>query len=363
MKTLHKLFASAMLLGLAACASGPEAPSPYGEGSGRGHYKVGQPYTIDGVTYVPREDYNYDETGIASWYGPGFHGRYTANGEVYDQTQLTAAHRTLPMPSLVRVTNLDNGKSIVVRINDRGPYSKARILDMSDRAASLLGYKGAGTAKVRVQILAEESRAIADAAKAKGTYDPGDLPPLQQVAAAEGVNLSPTDSSPLAATSLKVERISLEPELTPAQEASAEPLPIPATEAAPDFSTPLSAKPKAKLVSSGAQPMVPAQKLQQLEAKEAAGRYLPETKAQQGVAMPGLKIYVQAGAFSVKENALKLKAALSKFGPTSISTADIEGKTFSRVRIGPFSDVAKADKALADVLQSGEKNARVVVDK
>src|SRR4051812_48449135 len=115
---LQKYFALIGLLLLAACASGPDS-SPYGSQS-RGRYKVGQPYTIDGVTYVPREDYNYDETGIASWYGPGFHGRYTANGEVYDQSQLTAAHRTLPMPSLVRVTNLDNGKSVVVRINDRG---------------------------------------------------------------------------------------------------------------------------------------------------------------------------------------------------------------------------------------------------
>ena len=350
-----------LLLLLAACASGPE-PSGYGDGgSGRGHYKIGQPYTIDGVTYVPREDYNYDETGIASWYGPGFHGRYTANGEVYDQTQLTAAHRTLPMPSLVRVTNLDNGKSVVVRINDRGPYSKARILDMSDRAATLLGFKGSGTAKVRVQILAEESRAIAEAAKGKGTYDPGDLPPMTQVAAAEGVKLSSTDSSPLAATSLKVERVALAPpEPSPAQEASAE-TPIQATEAAPNFAPPPAAKPK--LVASGPEPLVPAQKLQQLETTEAQGRYLPEPKATQLAPVPGAKIYVQAGAFSVKENAEKLKTALSKFGQTSISTADIEGKSFSRVRIGPFAEVGQADKVLSQVIQSGESNARIVVDK
>ena len=134
-----------------------------------GHYKVGDPYNIGGVWYKPTEDYAYDETGIASWYGPGFHRRATANGENFDTNELTAAHRTLPMPSLVRVTNLDNGRSLVVRVNDRGPFSGARIIDVSRRAAQLLGFERQGTAKVRVQILAEESRAIADAAHGNGT--------------------------------------------------------------------------------------------------------------------------------------------------------------------------------------------------
>src|SRR5579862_614679 len=98
--------------------SAPSGPSP---GAGKGIYKVGDPYQIKGVWYYPSEDFNYDETGIASWYGPDFHGKYTANGEVYDMTDVTAAHRTLPMPSVVRVTNLENGRSLILRINDRGP--------------------------------------------------------------------------------------------------------------------------------------------------------------------------------------------------------------------------------------------------
>ncbi len=125
-----------------------EAPVPSGKG---GIYKVGNPYVINGVTYVPREDPSYSETGIASWYGPQFHGARTANGEIFDMELVSAAHRTLPMPSLVRVTNLENGRSMVVRLNDRGPYARGRIIDMSKKAAELLGFQGAGTARVRVE--------------------------------------------------------------------------------------------------------------------------------------------------------------------------------------------------------------------
>lgn len=107
-----------------------------------GTYKVGKPYQINGVWYYPSEDYGYDETGVGSWYGPDFHGKPTANGEIFDQNGLTAAHRTLPMPSLVRVTNLENGRSIMVRVNDRGPFAHGRIIDLSRRSAQLLVSSG-----------------------------------------------------------------------------------------------------------------------------------------------------------------------------------------------------------------------------
>lgn len=123
---------------------------PIGEG---GVYKVGTPYVIEGVTYHPREEPNYDETGIASWYGEQFHAKRTANGEVYDMNAVTAAHKTLPLPSYVQVTNLDNGRSLVVRVNDRGPYVNGRIIDLSRRSAQLLGMDRAGVAKVRVKII------------------------------------------------------------------------------------------------------------------------------------------------------------------------------------------------------------------
>ena len=123
-----------------------------------GTYKVGSPYQIEGVWYYPAEEPDYGETGIASWYGVPFHGKRTANGAIYDMNALTAAHRTLPMPFHVRVTNLDNGRSLVLTINDRGPYARGRIIDVSRRAAQLLGFQKKGTALVRVEAVAGQGR-------------------------------------------------------------------------------------------------------------------------------------------------------------------------------------------------------------
>src|SRR5580692_3075096 len=121
---------------------------------GGGTYRVGKPYTVAGRVYVPEEDVNYREEGMASWYGDDFHGRLTANGEVFDMESLTAAHPTLPMPCYARVTNLANGKSLIVRVNDRGPYHGNRLIDVSNKAAELLEFKGNGVARVRVEYVA-----------------------------------------------------------------------------------------------------------------------------------------------------------------------------------------------------------------
>jgi rare lipoprotein A len=118
---------------------------------GGGTYRVGKPYTVAGRVYVPEEDVNYREEGLASWYGDDFHGRLTANGEVFDMGSLTAAHPTLPMPSYARVTNMRNGKSLIVRVNDRGPYHGNRLIDVSNKAAELLEFRGNGVARVRVE--------------------------------------------------------------------------------------------------------------------------------------------------------------------------------------------------------------------
>ena len=118
---------------------------------GGGTYRVGKPYTVAGRVYVPEEDTHYRAEGLASWYGDDFHGRLTANGEVFDMASLTAAHPTLPMPCYARVTNLSNGKSLIVRVNDRGPYHGNRVMDVSSRAAELLEFKGNGIARVRVE--------------------------------------------------------------------------------------------------------------------------------------------------------------------------------------------------------------------
>jgi len=125
-------------------ADGEAAPK------GGGNYMVGKPYKIAGKTYYPSEG-PYSAVGAASWYGSDFHGRRTANGEVFDRTSITAAHPTMPLPSYARVTNLKNDRSIIVRVNDRGPYHGGRVMDVSQRTAEALDFKTAGTAKVKVE--------------------------------------------------------------------------------------------------------------------------------------------------------------------------------------------------------------------
>ncbi|NVO14037.1 MAG: septal ring lytic transglycosylase RlpA family protein [Rhodoplanes sp.] len=125
----------------------PGDPVPKGGGG----YRLGKPYMVGGRMYVPEEDVNYRAEGLASWYGPDFHGRLTANGEVFDMHSMSAAHPTLPMPSYIRVTNLGNNRSIVLRVNDRGPFHQGRLVDVSVKAADMLGFQGNGTARVRVE--------------------------------------------------------------------------------------------------------------------------------------------------------------------------------------------------------------------
>ena len=148
------LFMGACSFGGGLFDSGPPTAA------GTGQAKVGKPYKINGVWYHPRDDLLYNHTGFASWYGSKFHGRKTASGERYNMNSLTAAHTTLPMPSYVRVTNLSNRRSLVLRINDRGPFAKGRIIDVSRRAAQLLGFARKGVQKVRVQRVDRNGRPL-----------------------------------------------------------------------------------------------------------------------------------------------------------------------------------------------------------
>ncbi len=312
MGTLSLTRAAASVIGalaLAACAtSHPPSPPP----SGGGVYKVGRPYQVSGTWYYPREQPGYDETGIASWYGSQFHGRVTANGEVFDRNGLTAAHPTLPLPSNVRVTNLANGKSIVVRVNDRGPYHSSRIIDLSERAADLLGYRTQGTARVRVQFLGR--------ADLRG---PGLAPPSEQtpaevataVAAAptETVTATPLDSVPGVADAPPVDMQQV-PEPTPQPQTA-----VPAEQAA-------------------------------------------VTGQVQTVPVPvSTSIYVQVGAFGVIENARRVESRLRSLG-ARITSSTQGGKTVYRVRIGPLQDVTTADSTLAAVQATGQNDARIVVE-
>lgn len=158
----------ALSLMLAACAGTPKpavlAKAPPEAGA---RVKIGKPYSVFGKTYYPADDRDYDERGIASWYGPGFHALATANGETYDQNDTTAAHKTLPMPSFVEVENLDNGRKLMVRINDRGPFVDGRIIDLSRRSAQLLGVDKVGLARVRVRRVFPKGETMPPPAMAK----------------------------------------------------------------------------------------------------------------------------------------------------------------------------------------------------
>jgi rare lipoprotein A len=193
-----------MCLALANCASSGKFASrldpKYGVSSsprvvalgdpvpkGGGTYRVGKPYTVGGRIYVPEEDANYREEGLASWYGDDFHGRLTANGEVFDMDSLSAAHPTLPMPCYARVTNLANGKSLIVRVNDRGPYHGNRLIDVSNKAAELLDFKGNGVARVRVEYVARAPLEGSDDLQLMATLrsgTPAPAPSLVRVASA-----------------------------------------------------------------------------------------------------------------------------------------------------------------------------------
>lgn len=132
-----------------------------------GYFKVGNPYEIQGVSYFPQNYEDFQETGTASWYGDDFHGKKTANGETYDSSTMTAAHPTLPLPSMVRVTNLRNGVSAIVRVNDRGPFSKSRVIDVSEKAADALGFKGQGTTEVKIELLRNDTDELLQKLKIK----------------------------------------------------------------------------------------------------------------------------------------------------------------------------------------------------
>ena len=154
---------------------------------GGGTYRIGKPYVVAGRVYVPEEDVNYRAEGLASWYGDDFHGRQTANGEVFDMASLTAAHPTLPMPCYARVTNLGNGRSLIVRVNDRGPYSGDRLIDVSNKAAELLDFKGNGVARVRVEYVGRAPLEGSDDRQLMATLrtgEPAPPPSLVRVASA-----------------------------------------------------------------------------------------------------------------------------------------------------------------------------------
>lgn len=397
--------------GLSACGgkgkSGEVTPSPYSKGNYPGHLKIGKPYDIDGRTYVPAHDPSYVEEGMASWYGPGFHGRDTANGERFDQHALTAAHRTLPLPSMVRVTNLENGKQAILRLNDRGPFKKDRIIDLSRGSAEKLGVIAKGTAFVRVEYLPEETKQMvaslvrnnrlkADAQTlaalglgdsvrqnelkiASDTPKPGFGFVSSAAAATPGIS----DNAPLGAVSSHslpapegVQMARIEREAAPA-------MPSLSYEQGGVVPSVMPDSPAGLPAVAPARPAAPAE-LQPFPGAHPADAPLhqpldlpstPEPQARKPLyeresvtatvasdaAIPS-GIFIQAGSFSQAQNAHDLSQRLASVGRTSVKPVEISGRTWYRVRVGPLTDMGTANSALRSLQDMGINDARVVRD-
>ena len=283
-----------------------EPLSPYGN---RPSYEVfGKRY------FVLSSSADYVERGVASWYGPGFHNVRTSTREIYDMYGMSAAHKTLPLPAYVRVTNLENGRSVVVRVNDRGPFVGNRIIDLSYSAAAKLDMLRNGTAMVEVRSVGPASApgtvGVISAAAGSSTFGGGTSPSAAPVAAA------PVATAPVATAS------------------------VAAAPALPSAARDTGAPPPG--VPPGAVPIAPA----------------PVTSA------PATALYVQAGAFADPANAERLAARLRGGGYGAVFIRDdyIAGRKLYRVRIGPVPDVPKFDRIVAALNQAGVRDAHLALD-
>ena len=278
--------------------------SPYYKGTGPipmggGHYQLGKPYQVAGNWFTPKEQPNYDKRGTASWYGEAFHRRMTSNGEWFDMNQLTAAHATLPLPSYVKVTNLENGREVIVRVNDRGPFVGTRVIDMSKRAAEFLGYKGQGTAPVRVQYIGPA--------------------PLND------------KGSHLVAMNKELQR-----------------------------GTPLRRMIAAANKTRGNVQVAAAESASQPAKLTTVTYTAPEKKAPPADSGISETYYVQVGSFSKPINAEKARAALASAWPVQVIEVNGSNGTLYRVRLGPIADRADADTALEQAQLLGHADAHVV---
>ncbi|MCH2037207.1 MAG: septal ring lytic transglycosylase RlpA family protein [Rickettsiales bacterium] len=309
-----------ILLLITACSGNHPGPI-LKKGEYQGIYKVGNPYKIDGKWYYPEEDTDYDEIGVSSWYGPNFHGKVTANGDIFNQYALTAAHRTLPIPSYVKVTNLENDKTLILLVNDRGPYADNRILDVSKKAARLLGFKEQGLAKVRVQFLAGQTRELLtdlgigqDSAVFSDPYYR--TKPYQATQAPATLVRDMAALSP-AAGSTKLEKIHN------------------------PFLPPLEVR----------------EQQERIRKQNEMNNQAPEVVS--GISNESL-YYIQVGSFSKSENASKTAYRLLSFGDTKIIPVSINGEKFYRVHVGPADNLDDAKIIMDKLLNIGYKDALVV---
>jgi len=302
---------------------------------GPGVYKVGKPYRVAGQWYYPRVDYAYQEKGLASWYGPNFHGKPTANGEIFDMHKVSAAHKTLPLPSVVRVTNLENGRSLVVRVNDRGPFIRGRIIDLSHKAAQLLAFVDQGTALVEVRLIVEPSRQAALAVGAADHPEFGPEPPK----ASPSIDVTIENLDPHGKTAIAREG---------GNNASGRPVRVASTAVTPESPPPYDGM--TNIGSGAANP---------------GDRSSPESGESVDLVPVGETppIFIQAGAFSQYDNANRLRARLGVMGyPVRVHQVYITNQPMFRVRVGPLISVEAADQTLDRLVAAGYPDAQIVID-
>ena len=367
---------------LAACASQPEpkgmvdkrprskeyfAESEYGVKAsprvafmrrGGGRDQLGKPYQVRGKWYIPKEDRHYAKVGLASWYGDAFHGRLTANGEVYDTAQLTAAHPTMPLPSYARVTNLDTGSSVIVRVNDRGPYHEGRIIDVSQRAAQMLDYDKVGTAKVKVEYVGRAPLDGNDDQYLMASYHPGNRRPDPSDGLPTGVMVAMNGPSPSMSVGAASAAVPFPGQLTNSEPAFAaqpgladQPALSAQTPGAinvvlPDFGPIVPERPEFRLpanspfaVASLSYADERVNRADVFAALDASGMspadILRSWNKSNPQATPPASDYVAAGSFDDAAEAKRVAAALKPFGRTEIQRTELEGNDWYAVNVYP----------------------------
>lgn len=344
----HLLTAAAIATLLAGCTEIQVGSHLFKRGYGatsckrEGDLKVGNPYIVDGITYKPvTSSLGYSERGIASWYGKDFHGKSTANGECYNMYAFTAAHKTLPLPTLVRVTNLENNKSIVVKVQDRGPFVRGRMIDLSYAAAQSLDIVRTGTAPVLVEAIGGPHHKSGGAGwfasnqpQRSSDYRSGD-----SVAEALPTYVPTTASEEL----LEDEKFTITKPAT--------------THAATEKGTELAAAEEAPLVEENASPIAPPPANKNLPVPPAADkRPFRSTEPLLHTAA-----YVQVGAFSNEQKAHHIAKNLGK--GTQVTSVQRASGMLYRVRTGPFKTLAAAETELDKLISRGFNGAAVVIEK
>jgi rare lipoprotein A len=335
---------------------------------GGGMYMLGKPYEIAGVWYTPREDPGYNRVGRASWYGELFHGRRTANGEIYDMDRLSAASPTLPLPVYALVTNLANGRTIVVRVNDRGPYANDRILDLSRRSAEVLGFRDTGTALVRVKYLGRAPLSGDDSYEQRFLANQG----WMRVAAKGRSGKTKARAADIATLPLENPENLQTPwkKAAPVQSAALKPAPQsqprgvaahgtpPMGQAGSSYGWTTVAAPKEAEAVPFDAPLHWQSSPRWAEKPEVAetGSLPPPARSSQQVG----KFLIQAGSFKNRDNADRARAALASIAPVEVAETEAGGDVYFRVRIGPFSTQGGAVAALAKVTQAGYQGARII---